>query len=62
MIPADHPRGEPLAERMLVVDVAGRALRDERVRDLERELVAGDLLVVNDAATVPASLAGVGPP
>jgi S-adenosylmethionine:tRNA ribosyltransferase-isomerase len=54
--PGSWPRDEPLDERLLVLDpVAGR-WRDARVRDLPRTLRAGDLLVVNDAATVPASL------
>jgi S-adenosylmethionine:tRNA ribosyltransferase-isomerase len=54
--PGTWPRDEPLEERLLVLDpVAGR-WRDARVRDLPHALRAGDLLVVNDAATVPASL------
>jgi S-adenosylmethionine:tRNA ribosyltransferase-isomerase len=39
-----------------VVDAAHRALRDARVADLPALLHPGDLLVVNDAATLPASL------
>jgi S-adenosylmethionine:tRNA ribosyltransferase-isomerase len=54
--PATWPRGEPLDERLLVVDPRAARWRDARVRDLPRWLRAGDLLVVNDAATVPASL------
>jgi S-adenosylmethionine:tRNA ribosyltransferase-isomerase len=56
--PAVWPRHEPLDERLLVVDVDARAFRDARVRDLPSFLRAGDLLVVNDASTVPASLRG----
>jgi S-adenosylmethionine:tRNA ribosyltransferase-isomerase len=60
MTPAPWPRAEPLDERLLVVDpcalTADRAWYDARVRDLPRLLLPGDLLVVNDAATVPASL------
>jgi S-adenosylmethionine:tRNA ribosyltransferase-isomerase len=57
--PATWPRDEPLDERLLVVDPRAGDWRDARVRDLPRHLSAGDLLVVNDAATVPASLAAV---
>lgn len=47
--------------RLLVVDPAsplGSALRETRTPALPDLFVAGDLLVVNDAATLPASLAG----
>ncbi len=54
---APGPRGERDRERMLVVDRARRAVRHARVGDLPEVLRAGDLLVVNDAATVPASIA-----
>jgi S-adenosylmethionine:tRNA ribosyltransferase-isomerase len=43
---------------MLLIDPAGGSWADARVRDLPRLLRAGDLLVVNDAATLPASLHG----
>ncbi|MCB9733948.1 MAG: S-adenosylmethionine:tRNA ribosyltransferase-isomerase [Deltaproteobacteria bacterium] len=43
---------------MLVVDPAGGPLVDGRVGELARLLGPGDLLVVNDAATLPASLPG----
>jgi S-adenosylmethionine:tRNA ribosyltransferase-isomerase len=58
MSPATWPRPEPLAERLLVVDPEAGAYRDGRVRDLSAYLHAGDLVVVNDAATMPASLHG----
>jgi S-adenosylmethionine:tRNA ribosyltransferase-isomerase len=58
MNPAAWPRDEPLDERLLVVDPTERRLIDARVRDLPSFLRAGDLLVVNDAATLPASMAG----
>jgi S-adenosylmethionine:tRNA ribosyltransferase-isomerase len=51
------PRGEPLDERLLVVDATNRSLRDAHVRDLAMLLSPGDLVVVNDAATLPASFA-----
>jgi S-adenosylmethionine:tRNA ribosyltransferase-isomerase len=58
--PASWPRGAPLDERLLLVDAAhaGKPLRDARLRDLPSELGPGDLLVVNDAATLPASFTG----
>src|SRR5580704_3924355 len=59
MTPATWPRDEPLDERLLVLDPRAGDWRDARVRDLPCHLSAGDLLVVNDAATVPASLPGV---
>jgi len=56
--PAAGPRSDPLADRMLHLDpVAGR-FADARVADLPRLLRAGDLLVVNDGATLPGSLHG----
>jgi S-adenosylmethionine:tRNA ribosyltransferase-isomerase len=53
---ATWPRPEPLEERLLVVDPAHEQLRDARVRDLPALLAPGDALIVNDAATLPASL------
>ena len=55
---ATWPRAEPLKERLLHVDPGSGALRDARMADLPGFLVAGDVLVVNDAATLPASLRG----
>jgi S-adenosylmethionine:tRNA ribosyltransferase-isomerase len=54
--PARWPREEPLDERLLHIDPRSGQLRDGRVRDLPAWLFAGDLIVVNDAATIPASL------
>jgi S-adenosylmethionine:tRNA ribosyltransferase-isomerase len=54
--PAAWPRSEPLEEKLLVIEAERRAWHDARMRDLGRWLRAGDLLVVNDAATLPASL------
>ena len=59
MTPATWPRDEPLDERLLVLDPRAGDWRDARVRDLPRHLSPGDLLVVNDAATVPASLSAL---
>jgi S-adenosylmethionine:tRNA ribosyltransferase-isomerase len=47
--------------RLLHVDVAARRFADRALSDLPALFVAGDLLVVNDAATLPASLFGHGP-
>ncbi|HUS65531.1 MAG TPA: S-adenosylmethionine:tRNA ribosyltransferase-isomerase [Kofleriaceae bacterium] len=56
MNPAAWPRPDPLAERLLCIDPASGEVEDARVADLPSRLSAGDLLVVNDAATLPASL------
>jgi S-adenosylmethionine:tRNA ribosyltransferase-isomerase len=44
--------------RLLVIDPLGDALLETRTPALPDFLAAGDLLIVNDAATVPASLRG----
>jgi S-adenosylmethionine:tRNA ribosyltransferase-isomerase len=49
------PRGFE-SERLLVVRAGPRALEDRTIRELPELLSPGDLLVVNDAATLPASL------
>jgi len=59
VVAAAWPRPDSLGERLLVVDAAGSRLSDRRIADLDRLLAPGDLLVVNDAATLPASLPGV---
>ena len=61
MTPATWPRPEPREDRLLRIDPAAGTWRDARLGDLPAELCAGDLLVVNDAATLPASLRGRGP-
>jgi S-adenosylmethionine:tRNA ribosyltransferase-isomerase len=58
---ASWPRHVALDERLLHIDPQAGTLQDGRVRDLPQWLRAGDLCVVNDAATLPASLSGVGP-
>ncbi len=55
MIAATAPRAA--ADRLLVVGPDARFL-DRRVDDLRGLLRAGDVVVVNDAATLPASLSG----
>jgi S-adenosylmethionine:tRNA ribosyltransferase-isomerase len=59
MKPATWPRDRALDERLLHVDPRRGHLRDARVGDLPELLHAGDLLVVNDGATLPASLRGL---
>ncbi|AKT39485.1 S-adenosylmethionine:tRNA ribosyltransferase-isomerase [Chondromyces crocatus] len=59
MSPAAGPRTEPLLERLLHVDPHTGALLDATVGELGRFLRAGDLLVVNDGATLPGMLRGV---
>jgi S-adenosylmethionine:tRNA ribosyltransferase-isomerase len=58
VIPARWPREEPLLERLLHVDPQTGALRDARIGDLPSLLRRDDVLVVNDAATLPGSLRG----
>jgi S-adenosylmethionine:tRNA ribosyltransferase-isomerase len=55
---AAWPRDNALAERLMVLDPRAGSLTHATVGELGRWLRAGDLLVVNDAATVPASLRG----
>jgi S-adenosylmethionine:tRNA ribosyltransferase-isomerase len=56
--PATWPRDQPLDERLLWIDPSQGTFVDRHVRDLPAILRPGDLLVVNDAATFPASLRG----
>ncbi|MDC0716008.1 S-adenosylmethionine:tRNA ribosyltransferase-isomerase [Nannocystis bainbridge] len=56
MNPATAPRDDRAGARLLLLDPRTGAHVDARVRDLPRWLGAGDLLIVNDAATLPASL------
>jgi S-adenosylmethionine:tRNA ribosyltransferase-isomerase len=53
--PAAEPRA-PLAERLLHVDPGAHSFRDHSFSALPSLLRPGDLVVVNDAATLPASL------
>lgn len=53
--PADRPRDDA---RLLVVDAARDALVDASFDALPRFVERGDVVVVNDAATLPASLRG----
>ncbi|MGH7285870.1 MAG: S-adenosylmethionine:tRNA ribosyltransferase-isomerase [Polyangiaceae bacterium] len=56
--PASHPRGDVRGEKMLVIDAKTNRFTDSRVGELARFVSAGDLVVMNDAATFPASLRG----
>lgn len=58
MSPAAWPRDNPLAERLLHIDPRTGRLSDGTVADLPALLRTGDLLIVNDGATLPASLMG----
>jgi S-adenosylmethionine:tRNA ribosyltransferase-isomerase len=57
MVAADRAVQRPRDARLLMLDAQGR-LRHLPRHDLPRLLRVGDLLVANDAATLPASLAG----
>lgn len=57
MIAATEPTQRPLDARLLVVDERGRVSHHAR-NELASVLREGDLVVANDAATIPASLTG----
>jgi S-adenosylmethionine:tRNA ribosyltransferase-isomerase len=59
MSPATWPRDNPLQERLLHIDPSAGTYKDGRIADLPKLLSEGDLLIVNDGATMPASLQGV---
>jgi S-adenosylmethionine:tRNA ribosyltransferase-isomerase len=56
--PARWPRGAPLEERLVVVDPRADCFTFGRVADLAARVGPWDLVVVNDAATLPAALRG----
>jgi S-adenosylmethionine:tRNA ribosyltransferase-isomerase len=58
MIPAHRPIQRPRDARLLVVDACGQYTHAPRSRFIDF-LKPGDLVVANDAATLPASLRGV---
>jgi S-adenosylmethionine:tRNA ribosyltransferase-isomerase len=58
MSPARWPRAAPLEEGLVVVDPRARRFALRRVRDLAALAGARDLFVLNDSATLPASLRG----
>src|SRR6185369_3763476 len=61
MIAAAWPHDDPRTTRLLLVDAPRGALRDGTIGELASLLAAGDLLVVNDAATLPGSLRAASP-
>jgi S-adenosylmethionine:tRNA ribosyltransferase-isomerase len=58
MIAASRPMQRPPDARLLVVDACGRIRHTARA-DLAQFFKPGDLVIANDAATLPASLRGV---
>src|SRR4030095_9618677 len=56
MIPASEPRTPRDAARLMVLQTDKGAHEDALVTDLPRFLNAGDLVIVNDAAALPASV------
>jgi len=56
--PATQPRGGSASDRLLVIDPQRGSFGDATVGDLDQFILAGDLIVLNDAATLPASLSG----
>ncbi|HKP59879.1 MAG TPA: S-adenosylmethionine:tRNA ribosyltransferase-isomerase [Polyangiales bacterium] len=56
MIAAGTPRDDRDRTRLLVVDPRSGQRQDARIADLPRFTRSGDLLVLNDAATLPGSL------
>jgi S-adenosylmethionine:tRNA ribosyltransferase-isomerase len=58
VIPAGVPIQRPADARLLAVDESGHVTHHRRA-DFPRFVRRGDLLVANDAATLPASLSGV---
>jgi S-adenosylmethionine:tRNA ribosyltransferase-isomerase len=57
MIPADRPHQRTRDAKLLVIDASGRITHASRSR-LVDYLRAGDVVIANDAATLPASLSG----
>ena len=58
MIPATSPVQRPPGAKLLVVDAAGELQHTDRV-DIVDYLRPGDLVVANDAETIPGSLYGI---
>jgi S-adenosylmethionine:tRNA ribosyltransferase-isomerase len=58
MIAASWPRADRARARLMTIDRANGSLSDRTALELPAILRPGDLLVVNDAATLPASLSG----
>src|SRR5262245_57380886 len=58
MIAADRPVQRPPQAKLLVIDACGRIQHVPRTAFVEF-LRPGDLVIANDAATIPASLPGI---
>jgi len=58
MIPANVAVQRPVDARLLVVDAAGCVTHHRRA-DFPSLVASGDLVIANDAATLPASLSGI---
>jgi S-adenosylmethionine:tRNA ribosyltransferase-isomerase len=58
MTPAQVPRINKESAKLLVINSASRTFKDAHVVNLPAILQPGDLFVLNDAATLPASLQG----
>ncbi|HVU51453.1 MAG TPA: S-adenosylmethionine:tRNA ribosyltransferase-isomerase [Polyangia bacterium] len=56
MTAASWPRGKPARDRLLCLEPRTGRRRDRTVGELPTLLAPGDLVVVNDSATLPASL------
>lgn len=56
MKPASSPRADKDQDRLMVVDAERRSIEHARFGALSSLLSPGDLLVVNDAATLPAAI------
>jgi S-adenosylmethionine:tRNA ribosyltransferase-isomerase len=61
LAPASWPGEEPSLTRLLHVDPTRGTYHDAQIGELARLLRPGDLLILNDAATLPASLVGWSP-
>jgi S-adenosylmethionine:tRNA ribosyltransferase-isomerase len=56
--PATAPRGGSASDRLLVIDPQRGSFGDATVGDLQNFILEGDLVILNDAATLPSSLTG----
>jgi hypothetical protein len=56
ILPARSPRRDIQRERLLVIDPLTRRFGDYAIAELPNLFGSGDVLLVNDAATLPASL------
>jgi S-adenosylmethionine:tRNA ribosyltransferase-isomerase len=59
LAPATWPRNQPDHERMLVIDPSASRFEHSTVGEIGTFLRRGDVVVLNDSATLPASLSGV---